>query len=190
MLIAHDRGRQLGYALQRQSEQRVGINTDNDTVSSLQADLVVAITDGATDVRPGQSVSYTVTVTVGPFVNSATLAVTTSTGATFGAWTCTASSGSSCGSAAGSGAVSTSLNLLANGVATFHVAATVSDPPPDAVTTTAVATMPAGQTDPIAANNTAIDVDSVEAPRIGIVCAPAHPRSADPRASTCRTPSR
>ncbi|MFN7982977.1 MAG: hypothetical protein U0Q11_14050 [Vicinamibacterales bacterium] len=145
-------------------------NTDNDTVASLQADLVVAITDGVTDIRSGENLTYTVTVSnQGPaFVNGATVTVATATGAALGAWTCTATAGSSCSTPSGTGAISTLINLIANGVATFHVAATVSDGVTDSVTTTASVAMPSGQADPILANNTAKDVDTIEAPRIGV----------------------
>mgnify|MGYP001008670523 CR=1 FL=1 len=119
-------------------------NTDNDTAASLQADLVVTINDNVTEVHSGQSLSYTVVVTNnGPSASLGATVSIGSVGAAPGAWTCIASTGSSC-TASGSGAVSTSLNLLANGVATFHLAATVNDPAPESVTTTATVTMPSG----------------------------------------------
>ena len=142
-------------------------NTDNDTAASLQADLVVTINDNVTEVHSGQSLSYTVVVTNnGP---SASLGATVSIGPS--------------ARRPARGRVlhrlvrvarlravvpCTSLNLLANGVATFHLAATVNDPAPESVTTTATVTMPAGQSDPVPTNNTAVDTDTLETPRIGV----------------------
>ena len=58
--------------------------------------------------------------------------------------------------------------------------ATVSDSVPDSVTNIATVAMPAGQTDPVPANNTAIDVDAVAAPRLSVALSAGAPTVVGP----------
>ena len=109
------------------------------------ADLVVTKNDGVTELLPGSTTVYTITVTnKGPdAVTGATLTDTAPAGLTFGNWTCVATAGSSCASG-GAGNLSTPVNLLAGGTATFSVPATVAGDAPESVANTATATVPNG----------------------------------------------
>ena len=90
-------------------------------------DLAITKTDGRTAVNAGASVTYTLTATNvgGTGANGAT--VTDNFPAPLGAcsWTCSATAGSACPSS-GSGNIATSVNLAANGTATFMATCTVS----------------------------------------------------------------
>ena len=123
-------------------------------------------TDDVTELVPGTGTVYTIVVTNhGPdAVTGATVTDTAPAGLTFGNWTCVASAGSSCASG-GTGNVSTTVNLLAGGTATFTVPATLAAGAPASVANTAVATVPAGVTDPAPANNTATDLNQAVPPQ-------------------------
>jgi uncharacterized repeat protein (TIGR01451 family) len=146
--------------------------TDTDTVvvAVLVADLSVTITDNTTVLVPGGGTVYTILVTnQGPAaVSGATVTDLAPPGLTFGNWTCVASAGSSCASS-GFGNLSTPVSLLAGGTAIFSVAATVSVGAPGSVANVAVATVPAGVSDPVPANNTATDVNqTLPAQSVGV----------------------
>ncbi len=106
----------------------------------------------------------------GPFaVTGATLTDTLPAAITGAAWTCAASAGSSC-PAAGAGSIATSaVNLLAGGTATFAVGGTVSPSASGTLANTATVAVPAGFTDPVPGNNSATDVDGIDA----VIVAPA-----------------
>ena len=141
-------------------------DTDSVTAAPIVADLVVTKSDGVTELLPGQGTTYTITVTnKGPdAVTGATLTDTAPAGLTFGNWTCVATAGSSCASS-GAGNLSTPINLLVGGTATFLVPATVSGNAPASVVNSAMATVPSGVTDPVPANNTATDVNEAVPPQ-------------------------
>jgi len=72
-----------------------------------------------------------------------------------------ASSGSSCGAGSGTGNVTTTVDLLPAGTATFTVQGTVSQLASGSLSNTATVSAPAGVTDPNLGNNSATDTDSL-----------------------------
>jgi uncharacterized repeat protein (TIGR01451 family) len=80
-------------------------------------------------------------------------------------WTCSATAGSSCANATGSGSISTTVDLLPSGRATFVVRVTVGNDAIGTVTNTASVVPPAGVTDPDPSNNTGADSIIVD-PRV------------------------
>ena len=133
------------------------------TTANRTADLAIAKTDGSFTAPPGMPIAYTLVATNnGPFaVTGATVTDTLPAAITGVTWTCTASAGSGC-PASGTGSIGTSaVNLLNGGTATFTVNGTVSPSASGALSNTANIALPAGLTDPVPANNTATDTDTV-----------------------------
>ncbi len=148
--------------------------TDLDSVIPA-ADLSIAKTHSPTSPVPGQSMTYTITVTnLGPSaVTGATVADTLPAVITGAAWTCAASTGASC-PASGNGNISTSaVNLPSGGTATFTVTGTLSASATGTVTNTATVAAPTGTTDPTPANNSATD-NSTPAPQADLSIAKTH----------------
>ena len=136
--------------------------TDVDSFSALSADLSITKTDGRTTYYPGQSVTYTLTVSnAGPNAAPGARVVDAFPSDLSGAsWTCSASAGSSCASPGGSGNLDTTVDLLSGGSATFIVTASTSIAAPGSITNTATVAQAPGVADPNPANNTASDVDT------------------------------
>ncbi len=135
--------------------------TDTDTLTGA-ADLSVTKTDGVGALVPGSPVTYTVVVTNnGPSaVTGATLADAVPAAVTAVSWSCAAAGGGSCGAASGSGnAVSTDVDLPSGTTATVTIDGIVSPVATGTLSNTATIAVPAGVTDPVAANDTATDVD-------------------------------
>jgi uncharacterized repeat protein (TIGR01451 family) len=128
-----------------------------------QADLGVTKTNGQTTSVPGQSVTYTIVATnSGPSaVTSATVSDTPPAALQGVAWTCVASAGSSC-PASGSGTIAASVNLLVNGTATFTMTATIQPGATGQLVNTASVSAPGGVLDPVAANNSGTDTDTLQ----------------------------
>ena len=124
-------------------------------------DLSAGITDGLTEISPGQRVRYTVTVrNAGPSdVGGAIVSAQLPAGASDIQWTCVASSGSVCG-ASGSGALADPTWLRVGGVLTYSLDATLPADATGVLETRAVVAMPPGD-DPNPANNEAVDADTV-----------------------------
>lgn len=102
--------------------------------ASNEADISVVKTDGATTYTPGESGSYTITVSnAGPIsVEGALINDTLPNGATGATWTCVGAGGSSCATASDSGnIVNQSVNLAVGGTVTFTVDFTWSTNPAD-----------------------------------------------------------
>ena len=122
-------------------------------------DLSIAKTSNLTEVLAGTPLQYTVVVTNASTSPVSGAVVNDPMAPEFSgfSWTCSATLGSSCGVTGASGSISNvQLNLLASGVATFTVNATVSvATAATSVTNTATVTPPASYTDPNPANNTA-----------------------------------
>lgn len=127
------------------------------------ADLAITKTNNSNFVVPGLSTTYTIVVANnGP-------------GAIYGAevvdilpagfipatkvWTCSASTGSSCAAAGGNGDISTRVDLLAGGRATFTLTALLDPAFTGFVNTSAQVIPPAGATEVDSANNVAADND-------------------------------
>lgn len=143
--------------------------TDSDPVV-LSADLAITKDDGVTNVRPGTSTTYIVTVTNnGPTsVAGAIITDTAPAGLTITAWTCavtTAGTGSvtsACGAASGTGNIATTADLANGGVITYTVNATVNVGASGSIVNTATVAPPAGVTDPVPGNNSGTDTNTVD----------------------------
>ncbi len=143
---------------------------DVDTVTPPAAtDLSITITDGLTEVLPGQALTYTIVVTnAGPGpVTGAIVQSLAPAGVTFGNWTCVAAAGSMC-AVSGSGNLATPVTLLAGGTVTYTVAATIATTATGSVATTATVAPPAGVVDPTPVNNTATDTDVIAPQRVDV----------------------
>jgi len=126
------------------------------------ADVAVTKTDGQTTAVPGQSVTYTITVSNGG-PDAVTGAVVTDLPPPVflsPSWTCTASPGSSC-TPSGSGPINDTVSLLAAGTATYTLVGTVDPAATGNLVNTATAVAPAGVSDPNPANNSATDIDTL-----------------------------
>ncbi len=128
--------------------------TDTDTIGS-SADLAITKIAGSTTFVPGMTVSFTIEATNnGPSdVTGASVVDTLPATLSDAAWTCTATSGSACGAASGSGNISTTVNLLVGGKATFSLTAKLSDTATGNLVNQATVTPPGGTTDNTPGNN-------------------------------------
>jgi uncharacterized repeat protein (TIGR01451 family) len=135
--------------------------TDSDTLSR-RADLAVTLSDGRTAVSPGDTVTYVLTVTNNGPSNVTGASVTDARPATLTgmSWTCAPSPGGSC-QASGTGNILDTVGLPAGGTLTYQVTATVAQGATGTVIATASVSVPAGTTDPVAANNQTTDSDSI-----------------------------
>ena len=136
-------------------------NTSNNTATDadailLSSDLAIAKTGGSGQVTPGGTVNYNIVVTNnGPSaVTGATVVDNLPSSLSNATWTCTASAGSSCGTPSGSGSINATVNLAANGTATFALTATLSSNASGTLTNVATVSAPNGTTDPTGGNNT------------------------------------
>ncbi|MBP8296760.1 MAG: DUF11 domain-containing protein, partial [Burkholderiales bacterium] len=134
------------------------------------ADLAITKTDGATSVKAGAAIRYTIVVTnQGPFAATGAAVTDTLPAAITGAsWTCVPSIGSAC-PGAGSGNINTTVSLLSGGTATFVVSGTVDAAATGMLSNTASVAAPAGMTDPVAANDAATDTDTIVQPAAGVL---------------------
>ena len=125
--------------------------------SASTADLAVTKTDGLTTATPGQSVTYTITVSsAGPSPATDAVVLDSLSPALVGAtWTCSASAGSTC-AAGGSGSIDDTVTLLLGGTVTYTLTATIDPAATGVLVNTASVT---GVTDPEPADNTATDFD-------------------------------
>jgi uncharacterized repeat protein (TIGR01451 family) len=137
-----------------------------DEIEGTVADLAIAITDNRPTLHPAEAITYTVVVTNNGPANVSGASVIDNPPASLGSvtWTCAASAGSSCGSASGSGAISSTVNLLAAGTATYTMNAVVSSTATGNVDNTATVAVPLGNTDPIPGNNSATDSHTLVPP--------------------------
>jgi uncharacterized repeat protein (TIGR01451 family) len=134
--------------------------TDTDTLSA-QADLRITKTDGVTTATPGGSVTYTITASnAGPSNAPAATVADTFPASLTCTWTCVGAGGGIC-TAAGSGNVNDVVNLPAGGSVTHTASCTVSPGATGTLSNTATVSPPAGVTDPIPANNSATDTDTL-----------------------------
>jgi uncharacterized repeat protein (TIGR01451 family) len=144
-------------------------DTDGVVAASVTADLAIAKSNGTTQLVPGGSTTYVLTVTnLGPGeVTGALVADIAPAGLAFGSWTCTVTNPGSGGSVttacvtgSGVGNVNATVDLKAGAVVTFSVAATVASNASGSISNTASVSAPAAVTDPVLGNNTATDTDS------------------------------
>jgi large repetitive protein len=126
------------------------------------ADLAITVDDGATSVRVGNSVTYTISAAnvAGDDLPGAIVSDTFPADATC-TWTCTASAGASC-AAAGSGNIADRINLPAGGTAVYSAVCAVSATTASTqLVNTASVAAPGPVADPVTGNNTATDTDQI-----------------------------
>ena len=142
------------------TDPQEGNNTATATTSlgGPVTDLGITKTNGVTTVVPGQTVTYTITVTnagptdaVGAHVTDVFPAVLT--GVT---WTCAGTGGGVC-PPSGSGSINASVTVPVGGTVTFTATGTVSAAAVGVLVNTASVAPPPGASDPSSANNTDSD---------------------------------
>jgi uncharacterized repeat protein (TIGR01451 family) len=128
----------------------------------IQANLACTKTDGQASAVPGLPLTYTIVVSnAGPDATSGAGVIDTLPAALGGAtWSCAPSPGASC-TPTGSGSISDSVALPASGSVTYTLTALVDPAATGVVANSATVTAPAGVTDPVIANNSATDVDTL-----------------------------
>ena len=128
------------------------------------ADLSIAKDDGRTVVAPGENLSYTLTVrNLGPSdAPGATVTDTFAAVLTNPTWSCLPSAGASC-TASGSGNLSDTVTIPAGGVLVYTVTTKLAANASGLVNNTATVTAPAGVGDPVLANNSSTDTDTLAA---------------------------
>jgi uncharacterized repeat protein (TIGR01451 family) len=137
-------------------------NMASDTTPISGADLSITKTDGVTSAPAGGSVTYTITASnAGPSgVTGAKVADTFPASLTC-TWTCTGAGGGSC-TASGSGSINDStVNLPVGASVTYTAACNIAASATGSVTNTATVATPAGVLDPVPANNSATDTDTL-----------------------------
>ncbi len=140
-----------------------GNNSATDTdILVATADLAITKTDGSAGYTPGEVLTYTIVASSsGPTpVTGATVTDAIPAQLTDASWTCVASVGSACGAASGTGSITTTVNLVSGGNATFTLTATVPETTEVAISNTATIAPPGGTLDPNPANNSATDIDT------------------------------
>lgn len=136
--------------------------SDTDTLAP-RGDLAITKSDGRTSVATGEALTYTLRVH-NPGPSDVSGAVVNDDFSTLPLsnvfWTCTASVGSVC-SAAGVQVLQDTVTIAAGGTLTFLATGTVNGGATGVLVNSATVDPPAGYTDPIANNNTALDFDTV-----------------------------
>lgn len=133
--------------------------TDSDTLTA-SADLSITKTDGVTTATPGGSVTYTISAAnAGPSNTTGTVADTFPATLTC-TWTCVGAGGGTC-TASGSGNINDSVNLPSGGSVTYTAACTIAPAATGTLSNTATVTGVAN--DPVPANNSATDTDTLGA---------------------------
>ncbi len=144
--------------------------TDADTVLAASCDMQATKTDGLVSAVPGTSLTYTITVTnagpssavAAPVTDALNAAIFNVAGAS---WTCAITAGSgACGAASGTGALSTTVGLGPAATATYTITAPILSSATGTISNTVTAGTPPGASDPIPANNSATDGDTVLQP--------------------------
>ena len=145
-------------------------DTDSVVAAPVTADLAIAKSNGGTQLVPGGSTNYALTVSnLGPGdVTGAIVTDIAPAGLAFASWTCTVANPGSGGSVttacvtgSGVGNVNATVNLKAGAVVTFSISATVASNASASITNVATVDVPVGVTDPVLGNNTATDTDSI-----------------------------
>jgi uncharacterized repeat protein (TIGR01451 family) len=136
--------------------------TDTDTLAP-QSDLAVVKDDGVATATSGGTVTYTITVTnTGPSDALGVSVADTFPGVvTSVSWTCAAGAGAQCGAASGSGNIQQTVNVPVGGTAVYQATATVSSAATGLLVNTASVAPPAGIVDPVPANNSEGDTDTL-----------------------------
>ncbi|WP_277871163.1 DUF7507 domain-containing protein [Dokdonella fugitiva] len=135
--------------------------TDIDTLSP-NADLTVTKTDGSANATPGSAITYTIAVgNNGPSDAVGATVLDTIPAAIGGATWSAAYAGGASGPASGSGDIAATIDVPVGGSATFTVSGIVGASATGTLSNTATVLAPAGTTDPVLANNSATDTDTL-----------------------------
>jgi uncharacterized repeat protein (TIGR01451 family) len=120
------------------------------------ADLSI-LAGGPSQAVPDETVTYKITVMNGgpSAVKGAPVTGTFAPALANVAWSCTATAGSSCGAASGAGDISSTVDLAANGTATYTVTAKVVPSATGSLANVVSVGVPSGVEDPSTANNSA-----------------------------------
>lgn len=125
------------------------------------ADVAITKTDGSSYYVPGETSTYTITVTNAGPSDALGVQITDTLPASISsssAWTAVFAGGAT-GTASGSGSIAQSVNMPAGSTVTYTLAAAVFTTATGVLTNTATATATGTVTDPNPANNTASDTD-------------------------------
>jgi uncharacterized repeat protein (TIGR01451 family) len=155
-LYDFDNNGTLDMALADEVSDEIVLMKNDGSTSALHADVAVALAAEPQQYTPGQSLTYTLTVTnSGPDPSNGTTVSdafpSTLSGVT---WTCQASGGATC-PAPGSGNINASVDLPSGGAVVFTASGTVAANATGTIVDHATATAGAPATDPNTANNTA-----------------------------------
>jgi uncharacterized repeat protein (TIGR01451 family) len=140
-----------------------GNNSATDTtVLTPAVDLAITKSDGLASAVPGESVTYTITISNGGPLDAvgAGVADTFPPELSNVAWTCEASAGASC-TGSGSGDLSDTVTVPVGGHVTYTVTADIDPGAVGSVANTAGVQPAAGMVDPVPGNNSATDVDAL-----------------------------
>ena len=142
-------------------------NTASDTDSLLKADLAITDTDSKTSAVPGTQDTYTIVVTnngptsvtaasvCDPFAANTDISSDTFTVATTGG------AADSTHAASGSGSINDTVNMASGSTITYTVTANIGAAATGSLINTATVTVPIHVADPVPANNTATDTDTL-----------------------------
>jgi uncharacterized repeat protein (TIGR01451 family) len=135
--------------------------TDTDLLQP-EADLAVTKTNGVSNAVPGQTVTYTITVSnAGPSdVTGATVADALPAALVGAVWTCTPGAGAAC-TASGTGDVIDAVDVPAGTSVVYTLTGTVDPAASGTLVNTATVTAPAGVVDPDPGNDTDTDTDTL-----------------------------
>lgn len=136
------------------------------------ADLAITKTDNLTVIKPNNSITYTIAVknNGSSNVTGATVTDIVPSAITGVSWTCTATASSSCGAANGTGNnISTTVNLINGGTATYTISGTVDANATGTLENTATVSAPVGISDSNSGNNTALDTTKIIGARLVLV---------------------
>jgi uncharacterized repeat protein (TIGR01451 family) len=137
--------------------------TDTDTVVPIpEADLSITKSDGATEATIGGTVVYAITAeNAGPDgVTGATVSDTFAADLTC-SWVCRSDGGASCTAGPVAGDIADSVDLPAGGSVTYTAACSIDGGASGSLVNTATIAPPGGATDPVPANNSATDTDTL-----------------------------
>jgi uncharacterized repeat protein (TIGR01451 family) len=139
--------------------------TDTDTKSISIADLGITKTDNVASYTPGGTLTYKIVVTnAGPSDVAGAAVQDVFPAAVAGAsFTCLPSAGASC-TASGTGNINDVVNVPAGTSVTYTVVATIASSAAGNLVNSATIGLPSGVGDPVPANNTATDTDTLGAP--------------------------
>jgi uncharacterized repeat protein (TIGR01451 family) len=137
------------------------------------ADLSIAKTDGVTTVYPGQTITYVVMAGNGgpAAVTGATVTDTMPAALTGATWTCVGAGGGTC-TASGAGNITDSVDLPVGATLTYTVTGIIDPSATGVLSNAASIAAPAGVTDAVPGNDSAMDTDALIACNSEIVAVP------------------